>query len=118
VARPLLPAVSPAFPLSWSSEVFERTSTAVVSVRGELDRITAPALRDHVEWLLAGDCRRLVLDAGAVTFADAGAFELLRDLGTRGRADGCAIVVTSPGEPLRRLLVVLGTPPGITLEQW
>jgi anti-anti-sigma factor len=116
--EPLVTSVSPAFPLSWSSEVFEGTRTAIVAVAGELDRNTAPALRDHIEWLLAGDCRRLVLDTGAVTFADVGAFDVLRTLGARGEADGCVVVVASAGEPLQRLLAMLGTPPGVTLEQW
>ena len=94
--EPLVTSVSPAFPLSWSSEVFEGTRTAIVAVAGELDRNTAPALRDHIEWLLAGDCRRLVLDTGAVTFADVGAFDVLRTLGARGEEDGC-VVSSWPG---------------------
>ena len=118
MARPLLTSVSPAFPLSWTSEVFAPTRTALVAVEGELDRNTAPALRDHIEWLLAGDCRRLVVEAGSVTFADVGAFDLLRAIGARGEADGCAVVLASLGEPLARLLAMLGIPPGVTLEQW
>ena len=118
MARPLVTSVSPAFPLSWSSEVIEGTRTAIVAVEGELDRNTAPALRDHIEWLLAGDCRRLVLDIGAVTFADVGAFDVLRAIGARAEAGGCAVVVASAGEPLQRLLAMLGTPDGVTLEQW
>ena len=118
MVRPIVTSVSPAFPLSWSSEVIERTRTAIVAVAGELDRDTAPALRDHIEWLLAGECRRLVLDTADVTFADVGAFDVLQAVGGRAEAGGCAVVVTTVGEPLERLLAILGTPHGITLEEW
>ena len=89
-----------------------------MSVEGELDRHTASALRDHLEWWLGGGCTRLVLDTGSVTFADAGAHDVLHALGRRAIASRCRVVVAVLGQPLQRLLAMLGTPEGITLERW
>jgi anti-anti-sigma regulatory factor len=117
----ILPAVasmSPAFPLSWSTERLAGSRTVVVAVSGELDRQTSPALRDHLEWLLAGTCDRLVLDTGAVTVADGGAHDLLRALGRRAIERPCRVVVAALGAPLQRLLDIIGAPDGITVERW
>lgn len=111
-------SMSPAFPLSWSSELLPGSSTVLVAVAGELDRHTAPALRDHVAWRLSGDCERLVLDTTAVTFADVGAFDLLSAIGELALTRGARVVVTSPGAAVTRLLEVIGPVRGVDLEQW
>ena len=110
--------MSPAFPLSWSSERLGGSKTVLVAVQGELDRHTSPALRDHLEWWLAGTCNRLVLDVGAVTFADGGAHDLFRALGRRALERRCRVVVAALGAPLQRLVDMIGAPEGITVEQW
>jgi anti-anti-sigma factor len=109
---------SPAFPLSWSSAVVEGTDTVLVTVAGELEATTTPALRDHLEWLLAGTCSRLVLDTGGVAFADVAAYELLRVIGHRATERGCRIVLAEPSGQLLRFVGLLGTPEGVTLDRW
>jgi anti-anti-sigma regulatory factor len=111
-------ATSPAFPLSWRSELVGEV--AVVVVEGELDRLTTPALRDHLEWLLAWIPGRLEIDAAGVTFADAGAHAMLTDLvddsGHRGAPPSpCEVVLSATSPSLRRVFAVLGTPVGVTL---
>src|SRR3954463_10152642 len=69
---------SPAFPLTWRSDLVGEA--ALVVVEGELDRLTTPALRDHLEWLIAWVPGRLVLDTAGVTFADVGAHVMLTDV--------------------------------------
>jgi anti-anti-sigma factor len=111
-------ALSPAFPLTWSSETLGGTRTVLVAVEGELDRHTAPALCDHLQWLLAGGPTRLILDTAAVSFADIGAFGVLSDIGRAARSRGCDVVVAAAGPSLRRLVGILGEPAGVTLESW
>ena len=111
-------ALSPAFPLTWRSETLEGTRTVLVAVEGELDRHTAPALSDHLQWLLAGDPERLMLDTAAVSFADIGAFGVLSDIGRAAAGRGCEVIVTTPGPSLQRLVDILGQPAGVSLEAW
>jgi len=110
--------LSPAFPLSWSSVPVGGTETVVVTITGELDATTAPGLRDHLEWLLAGACSRLVLDTGGVAFADTAAYELLRAIGRRADERRCEVVLAGPSDHLLRFVTLLGTPAGISLERW
>lgn len=116
--EPFATTTSPAFPLAWRSQLLDGSMTVLVAVEGELDRHTAPALRDHLEWWLAGSCRRLVLDTGSVTSADVGAYDLLRTLGLRAATQRCRVVLASVGAPLRHLLDLLGTPDGVVVEKW
>lgn len=118
MARAEVTPISTAFPLRWSSQRLEGSDTVLVAVEGELDRFTAPPLRDHLEWCLWGDCTRLVLDTVGVTFADAGAHELLGVLGRRAVVQGCAVVVVASGPSLGRLLDLLDIPDGIEVQRW
>lgn len=113
---PDVTALSPAFPLVWDCEPLDGTGTVRVTIAGELDRGTAPSLRNHLEWLLAGGCRRVILDAAAVELADVSALDLLDAVGERASARGCQVVVTSPGPALGRLLELVGLPRGVELE--
>lgn len=118
MAIPVVTALSPAFPLVWGSEPLDGRRTVLVVITGELDRDTALGLRNHLEWLLAGECRRIILDTAAVTFADVGAFDLLDTVGGRALSRGCRVVLTSVGPALGRLLDLVGPPRGVEIESW
>jgi len=107
---------SPAFPLTWRSDLVG--DVALVVVEGDLDRLTTPALRDHLEWLIAWVPGRLVLDMAGVTFADVGAHVMLTDVVRSTRDGHCEVVLTAPSQPLRRILAVLGTPEGVAVDHW
>ncbi len=107
---------SPAFPLTWRSDLVGEA--ALVVVEGDLDRLTTPALRDHLEWLIAWVPGRLVLDMAGVTFADVGAHVMLTDVVRNAREGHCDVVLTAPSQPLRRILDVLGTPEGVAVDSW
>ncbi|MDT0386641.1 STAS domain-containing protein [Streptomyces dubilierae] len=84
-------------------------STArVVTVRGEMDLLTAPALRDRLDLLTAGPCPDLVLDLRAVSFIDCTGLGVLcrarnRVLARRGR-----LRLVGGGAFLRRLFRYTG----------
>ena len=111
-------SLSPAFPLAWSSERLTGTRTALVAVAGELDRTTAPALRDHLEWWLGRGCTRIVLDTANVTFADVGAFDVLRTIGRRALARHGYVVLSPAGSAMRRMVELLGPAEGVDLAAW
>ena len=117
-AEPLAASLSPAFPLVWSSERLTGTRTALVAVSGELDRTTAPALRDHLDWWLGRGCTRIVLDTASVTFADVGAFDVLRAIGARALARRGNVVLSPAGDAMRRLMEFLGPADGVDLAAW
>jgi anti-sigma B factor antagonist len=52
----------------------------VLSAAGEIDHDSRNALEDAADVALQNDCRRLVLDLGAVTFCDSGGLSLFVDL--------------------------------------
>ena len=85
---------SPAFPLTWRSDLVG--DAALVVVEGDLDRLTTPALRDHLEWLIAWVPGRLVLDMAGVTFADVGAHVMLTDRRAHRRATAIATSCSPP----------------------
>jgi len=79
----------------------ERTSSwsCVISVSGELDRASVPALREVVAAEVANDrIRQLVLDLEDVEFVDAGGLRLLLDASEAMRKDGrrFCVVCTNP----------------------
>ena len=83
---------------------------AVVSLRGELDHVSAPRVRRIVEALASDGRDDIVLDLSALSFMDAGGLNLLfalRDLD----ADGIVSMVDGSGEAARVLRMLPGSPP-------
>jgi anti-sigma B factor antagonist len=109
-------SLSPAFPLVWRSELLGGSRTALVVVTGELDRVTSPALRDHLEWWLSQGCAHLIVDTADVTFADSAALDALRAIGRRATALGCRVELLSTGAALGRLIALAGRPPGVHVD--
>jgi anti-sigma B factor antagonist len=92
-----------------SIEVTELQDRTCVTLRGELDDLAAPLLRERLTDLidsdLAGD---LVLDIAAVSFVDSTGLSLFiqahKNLATRGRQ----LVLFQPTPMARRLLMITG----------
>jgi anti-sigma B factor antagonist len=81
----------------------------VLSVRGELDLYTAPALRDRV--LAASDegQRRIVIDLSGVPFMDSSGLGVIVACLKRLRESGGDLaLVTAPGSPPSKLLSLTG----------
>ena len=105
--------LSPAFPLSWETWFEDAEQPATVHITGVLDRGGAPPLHDHLTWLLACGCRPIVLDLADVTFMDSGGYELLCELGRTCEESGYEITLRAPSAAVRRVLEVVGWPPGL-----
>ena len=90
-------------------EVVRRGRRARVTVRGELDIATAPALeRALIEQSTIG--RTVVLDLRELSFIDATGLRLLVRTNARARRDGIEFAVV-PGPRVRRLLDLCGLTP-------
>ena len=87
--------------------IAERGSVLVLSLAGELDLYTAPALQEALQAAVARSPKRLVVDLAEVTFVDStvlGSFvETRSQLG-----DGRAFALAAPGLEVRRALEVSG----------
>jgi len=82
---------------------------AVLSVRGELDLYTAPALRDRVAAAAGEGVRRLVIDLSDVPFMDSSGLGVIVGCLKRIRESGGDLaLVTTPGSPPSKLLSLTG----------
>lgn len=81
----------------------------VLTVRGELDLYTAPALRDRVLAAAAEGHRRLVIDLSGVPFMDSSGLGVIVACLKRLRESGGDLaLVTAPGSPPSKLLSLTG----------
>ncbi len=96
-------------PPAWGVEVARRGRRARVTVRGELDIATAPALeRALIEQTRSG--RTVVLDVRELTFIDVTGLWLLVRTNAHARREGLEFAVV-PGPCVERLLDLCGLTP-------
>ncbi len=79
----------------------------VVSVRGELDLVTAPAFHEALAGVLDDDVTQVVVEAREVTFLDAAGARALAAAGERARETGTVLSLRAPSPAVRRVLDVL-----------
>ncbi|WP_299956360.1 STAS domain-containing protein [uncultured Modestobacter sp.] len=80
---------------------------ARVRVAGELDRESAHHLLDAVAVLAATPARRWQLDAGDVTFCDAGGMRALCTAHQLATENGRVLRLTRAGRPITRLIALV-----------
>ena len=88
----------------------ERTSSwsCVISVSGELDRVSAPSLRELIDEQIADRrIRQLVLDLTEVEFLDGGGLRLLLDASDAMRKDGRRFCVVCSNPHVLRLFMLV-----------
>ena len=79
-------------------------STYVVSVTGEIDAFTSPALEQELDWVLRDGGSNAVVDLGEVAFIDSTALRvLLKALPRFSKRGGCLILVSEDRRVLRTL---------------
>jgi anti-sigma B factor antagonist len=79
-------------------------TTHVVTLRGELHLLTAPALRARLDTLTAGPCPDLVLDLRPVSFTDCSGLGVLCRVRNRVRARHGRLRLVTGSASLRRVL--------------
>ncbi|MFB4320581.1 STAS domain-containing protein [Actinomadura sp. 21ATH] len=81
-----------------------RPSGTIVALRGDLDIVTAPALREHLLGVLGHSSGLLILDLSKVSFCDASGLAVL--IGTHRRATGLGITLhlAAPNPQVTKLL--------------
>jgi anti-sigma B factor antagonist len=87
--------------------IAERGGALVLSLTGELDLYTAPALRAALQGVVGRSPQRLVVDLAGVTFIDSTALGALVEARSQ-LGDGKAFALAAPGLEVRRALEVSG----------
>jgi anti-sigma B factor antagonist len=91
----------------------------VVSLLGELDIATTPALRTRLDQALdttAGTSRRLVIDLSGVSFCDAAGLALLVGAQRRAWRLGTLMCLAAPRPQMMKLLHVTGLDRSLTIQ--
>lgn len=83
-------------------------TTWELSVRGELDLVTAPALAEAGGLALSTAPERLLIDLREVEFLDSSALHVLIELRERATAVGVDVVLARPSGAAGRVFVVAG----------
>lgn len=83
-------------------------TTAIVTVRGELDIATAPLLRVVLDGIYPSRPRRVEVDLSGVTFLDMAALGTLVAARRRLASRRAALVVRQPSPPVARVLSLSG----------
>lgn len=111
--RPRRPVESlserPSRPLRLSVEWLPAARTAVISVHGEVDLLTAPQLAELVHDRLRGTVRLLVVDLSAVGFLGSAGLEVLVHAHLDATHRGITLaIVTGTSRPVLRALTAVG----------
>ena len=91
-------------------------STYVVSVTGEIDAFTSPALEQELEWVLGDGANNAVVDLGEVAFIDSTALRVLLKALPRFSRRGGKLVLVSDDRRVLRTLEVTGLDTKFTVE--
>jgi anti-anti-sigma factor len=89
----------------------DKPEEAVIRLRGELDRVTAPALASCLSELLRCEprCATLVVDLAETTFLDVGGLNLLLDAHDAATAGGITLCLAGCSRQVLRILRVTET---------
>jgi anti-sigma B factor antagonist len=91
-------------------------STYVVSVTGEIDSFTSPALEQELDWILGDGASNAVVDLGGVGFVDSTALRVLLRALPRFSQRGGKLVLVSDDRRVLRTLEITGLDRKFTVE--
>ena len=91
-------------------------STYVVSVTGEIDSYTSPALEQELDWVLGDGATNAVVDLGGVGFIDSTALRVLLKALPRFSRRGGKLVLVSDDRRVLRTLEITGLDRKFTIE--
>ncbi len=101
------PAAEDAGPITFSV-VTERDGPVIVTLAGELDMVSAPAVRERLLSLLRPDASRLVIDMSAVRYADASGLAVLVSTQRRAVLLGGTLRLAALRPEVAKVLAVTG----------
>jgi anti-sigma B factor antagonist len=90
--------------------------TYVVSVTGEIDAFTSPALEQELEWVLGDGASSVVVDLAEVGFMDSTALRVLLRALPRFTKRGGKLVLVSDDRRVLRTLEITGLDMKFTVE--
>ena len=99
-----------------TEETFD-PSGLVLSVRGELDIATTPALREHLEAAIEDGKHRIVIDLTAVSFLDSVALATIMHTKQRLPEDGKLALVVEPSSYVMLVFESAGLPKVLDLVE-
>jgi anti-sigma B factor antagonist len=102
----------PQFAVTTSAE----GATVVVTVKGELDIASAPAIREALLRLVQDETPDLVLDVNGVTFVDSSGLAVLLMASRRWGDAGKRIVLRNPSRALLRVVDLTGARPAFDVS--
>ena len=91
-----------------SLSVLSRPAVTIVSLEGELDIATTPALRERLLNVFRPGVRLLVIDLSGLTFCDVSALAVLVATQRRARRLGITVRLAAPRPQVTKLLRVTG----------
>lgn len=91
-------------------------AVTVVAVRGDLDVLTAPRLRDHLAQLIDSGARDLRVDLRPCEFVDSSGLSALVTAMKRARASGGDVSLVCPKGNIRRLIEIVALDQVFTLH--
>lgn len=91
-------------------------STYVVSVTGEIDSFTSPALEQELDWVLGDGASNAVVDLAGVDFIDSTALRVLLKALPRFSQRGGNLVLVSDDRRVLRTLEITGLDRKFTVE--
>jgi anti-anti-sigma factor len=86
-----------------------RDRTRWITLAGELDLATAPALRHELDRARAGPTRAVVLDLSGLRFMDCAALRGVIKFADGARARGWRLQIVSPPPPVAQIFTLTGT---------
>ena len=89
-------------------EIVRDADMTTLVLAGDLDLLTAPVLHAVLDSECALRPRRLVVDLAAVEFLDSSGLHLLLSAHRRLIEAGCALVLASPSDAVRRVIELIG----------
>jgi anti-anti-sigma factor len=109
-----LTKANPPPPFFLSSRRAEAGGTIRLCLAGELDLAAQPEFKAALDAAQA-DSDRVVLDLSALTLIDCAALSTIFVAADRGRRDGAVLILFDPRGQVRRLLDLVGPPPGVSV---
>jgi anti-sigma B factor antagonist len=80
----------------------------VISIKGELDAYTAPAVEEQIAHMVDGGITNVVLDLSETGFLDSSGLRAILTAHRRLEHDQGGLVLRAPSEPVTRLLEITG----------